>query len=90
MVNADLSWETTRVLNLGLDLGFLDNRLTAELDYYNRLTTGMNRPSDMSILLTGAHVSAPRKNIGDLRNRGVELNLTWADKIGQITLLAST
>ncbi|HEY0612239.1 MAG TPA: SusC/RagA family TonB-linked outer membrane protein, partial [Chitinophaga sp.] len=83
MVNADLSWETTRVLNLGLELAFLDNRLTAELDYYNRLTTGMNRPSDMSILLTGAY-TAPRKNIGDLRNRGVELNLTWADKIGQI------
>lgn len=83
MVNADLSWETTRVLNLGLDLGFLDNRLTAELDYYNRLTTGMNRPSDMSILLTGAY-TAPRRNIGDLRNRGVEANITWSDKIGQI------
>ena len=83
MVNTGLSWETTKVFNLGLDLAFLDNRLTAELDYYNRLTTGMNRPSDMSILLTGAY-TAPRKNIGDLRNRGVELNLTWADKIGQI------
>jgi TonB-linked SusC/RagA family outer membrane protein len=83
MVNADLSWETTRVFNLGLDLGFFDNRLMAELDYYNRLTTGMNRPSEMSILLTGAY-SAPRRNIGDLRNRGVEANITWTDRVGEV------
>lgn len=84
MVNKDLSWESTRVLNLGLDLGFVDNHLTAEIDYYNRVTTGMNRPSEMSVLLTGAY-SAPRKNIGDLRNQGIELNLTWTDRVGQLS-----
>src|SRR5690606_19167710 len=46
MVNRDLSWETTSVMNLGLDLEFLNSRLYAELDYYDRLTTGMNRPSE--------------------------------------------
>lgn len=83
MVNRDLSWETTSVMNLGLDLEFLNSRLFAEIDYYDRLTTGMNRPSEMSIHLTGAY-SAPRRNIGDLRNRGVELNLTWRDRMGQV------
>jgi len=83
MVNKDLSWETSYVMNIGLDLGFLKNRLTAELDYYDRLTTDMNRPSQMSILLTGAY-DAPRKNIGDLRNRGVEVNLNWKDRFKQI------
>jgi TonB-linked SusC/RagA family outer membrane protein len=82
MVNPDLSWESTNVFNLGLDLAFFNNHLTTELDYYNRLTTGMNRESDMSILLTGAY-DAPRKNIGDLRNRGIEGNFTWKDKIRQ-------
>lgn len=80
MVNQDLSWEKTTVLNVGLDLGFLNNRLTTELDYYDRLTTGMNRPSQMSIHLTGAY-SAPRANIGDLRNRGIEANITWSDRV---------
>ncbi|MBL7968496.1 MAG: TonB-dependent receptor [Prolixibacteraceae bacterium] len=80
MVNPELSWETSNVFNLGFDLGFLNNRLTTELDYYDRLTTGMNRPSEMSILLTGAY-NAPRKNIGNLRNRGVEGNFTWKDKV---------
>lgn len=83
MVNRNLSWESTKVFNLGLDLGFLKNRLTAELDYYNRLTTGMNRPSDMSILLTGAY-DAPRTNIGNLRNRGVEGNFSWKDRFRQL------
>ncbi|GAA4447404.1 TonB-dependent receptor [Ravibacter arvi] len=81
MVNKSLSWETTSVFNLGLDLGFFNNRLSAEIDYYNRLTSGMNRPSEMSIHLTGAY-DAPRRNIGNLRNQGVELNLTWRDAIG--------
>ncbi|NIG56025.1 TonB-dependent receptor [Chitinophaga sp. Cy-1792] len=80
MVNRDLTWETTSVFNLGLDLGFFNSRLNAELDYYDRLTTNMNRPSDLSYLLTGAY-TAPRKNIGNLRNRGVELNLNWQDKL---------
>lgn len=83
MINKNLSWEVSTVLNLGLDLGFLDNRLRAEVDYYSRLTTGMNRPSEMSIHLTGAY-TAPRANIGDLQNQGVELNLTWRDKVGKV------
>ncbi|OFX32563.1 MAG: SusC/RagA family TonB-linked outer membrane protein [Bacteroidetes bacterium GWA2_42_15] len=81
MVNKDLSWETTNVMNIGLDLAFLESRLTAEVDYYDRLTTGMNRPSDLSMLLSGGY-DAPRRNIGDLRNRGIEGNFTWRNKVG--------
>jgi TonB-linked SusC/RagA family outer membrane protein len=88
IINTDLSWEETRVLNFGLELGFLNNRLTTELDYYNRLTSGMIRPSEMSILLTGA-IDAPPVNIGDLRNRGVELNLSWRDRVGNVNYFAN-
>lgn len=80
MINRDFSWEKTEVLNMGVDLGFLSNRLTAEVDFYDRLTTGMIRPSEMSIHLTGAY-DAPRRNIGNMRNRGVEGNFVWRDKI---------
>ena len=82
MTNVNLTWETTSVLNVGMDLSFLKNRLTAELDYYDRLTKGMNQPSSMSNLLTGAY-TPPRINIGNLRNQGVEANLTWKDKAGE-------
>ncbi len=83
MINRFLSWEATTVFNTGLDLAFFRNRLTVALDYYDRLTTGMIRPSQMSIMLTGAF-NAPRTNIGDMRNRGVEGDFTWREKLGQV------
>lgn len=81
MINREFSWEETRVANYALDLGFFRQKLTAEIEYYDRFTTGMIRPSDMSIHLTGAYM-APRRNIGDMRNKGVDLNLTWRDRAG--------
>lgn len=84
MINSLLTWEQTTVFNLGLDLSFVGNRLTASVDYYDRLTTGMNRPSEFSTLLSAAYNPAPRTNIGNLRNKGVELDLSWKDKIGKL------
>jgi TonB-linked SusC/RagA family outer membrane protein len=84
MINRDLTWEVTTVLNIGLDLGFMQNRLTAAIDFYDRLTTGMNRPSEFSTFLTYAYNPPPRTNIGNLRNRGIEMDLTWKDRIGKL------
>ena len=81
MVNKDLTWEESRVLNVGIDMGFWKNKFSFEIDYYDRLTSGMIRPSELSNLLTGAY-NAPRRNIGDLRNRGIEGNFTWRERKG--------
>ena len=86
MVNLDLTWETTTVMNLGLEMGFLNNRLLAEFDYYDRLTVDMLRRSRLSDHLLGAY-EAPRINIGELRNRGVELNLNWRDNVGRVSYM---
>lgn len=86
MTNQSLSWETTTVFNAGLDLGFLKSRLTTEIDYYDRLTSGMNQPSSISNLISGAYI-APRVNIGNLRNRGIEANITWKDKAGEFNYM---
>ena len=53
--------------------------MTAELDWYDRFTTGMIRGSSISSLLTG--YSAPNINVADLRNRGIEVNLNWQSSI---------
>src|SRR5690606_10924167 len=82
MVNEALTWEVSNVFNLGLDLGFKNDRFTMALDYYDRLTTGMNRPSDLSLLLSGAY-NAPRRNIGNLRNRGIEGQFTYSNKVNE-------
>lgn len=88
MLNPNLTWESTGVFNLGLDLMFFDGKLAAEFDYYDRLTTGMLQKSQMSILLTGAY-EAPMANLGTLRNRGFEANLTWRDRIADFTYSAN-
>lgn len=82
LVNKNLSWETSQVLNIGLELGFLNSRLTAEMDYYDRLTKGIIQGSQLSNLLSGAF-SAPNTNIGNMRNRGAEITLSWRDHVGQ-------
>ena len=83
LVNQNLSWESTNVLNLGLELGFLNSRLSFEADYYDRLTKGIIQGSQLSNLLTGAF-SPPNTNIGNMRNRGVEATIGWRDKIGNV------
>lgn len=83
MLNENLTWEKTGVFNLGLDLDFFNNRLSAQFDYYDRLTTGMLQNSQMSILLSGGY-EAPKANLGNLRNRGFEANITWRDNIDKL------
>ena len=84
LINQSLTWENTKVFNVGADLAFLNSRLNASIDYYDRLTTGMNRPSDLSLLISGAYNPAPRRNIGNLRNRGIEGDFSWRDKVGRL------
>lgn len=81
-INYNLSWERTNVFNAGMDFSLFADKLLLEVDYYDRLTKGMNRPSDLSVHLAGAY-TAPRRNIGDMRNRGFETNLTWNDRAGE-------
>ena len=71
--NADLTWETTTTYNVGLDFGFMDNRITGSLDYYFRETTD---------LLNTVYVAAGSNfrnqvtsNIGSLENTGFEASL---------------
>ena len=80
MINRDLSWESTRVVNVGADLGFFNNTLTLEADYYDRLTIGMIRPSDISYLILSA-INPEHINIGELRNRGIEFTLKHKGRI---------
>ena len=77
-VASNLTWETVQQKNLGLDLEFLDNRITFSGEAYirdtkNMLTTGKALPS-----VYGA--SAPKTNNADLRTTGYELALTYRNR----------
>ena len=66
----DLKWETTTTYNVGLDLGFFNQRLTLGVDYYYRKTTDLLNYSPTVAL--SAYRNQAWQNIGSLKNTGVE------------------
>lgn len=84
--NADVKWETSIQSNIGVDLGFFENRLTLTADYYNTEKVDMlfpvRLPSSAGVGLKGdADVTL---NVGDMVNRGVELALLYRGRTGQV------
>lgn len=71
--NADLKWETTTTWNVGLDFGFLNNRVTAAVDWYLRQTKDLLYSTPIFGLGTAAKMNS---NIGNMRNTGVEVTIT--------------
>lgn len=70
--NEDLKWETTEQWNLGLDLGFFNERIGFTMDLYRKTTRDLLL--NAMIPYTSGYVSA-MKNIGKVRNQGIELTL---------------
>lgn len=81
IANAALTWEETAVTNIGIDYGFFDNKLTGNIDVYNKLTTGILYTPDMYMAMGTA--TAPKENIAEVTNRGIEFELGWRDNIGK-------
>ena len=78
--NLSLSWEKVTTYNVGLEASFLNQRLTAEADYYMRRTSDILTNS--IIYKTMGSISAPMSNTASLNNQGFELTLGWNDKVG--------
>ena len=79
LIYSDLTWETVRSLNLGLDWTLLSNRLSGSFDYYIRKTVDMVGPAPELPVTLGATV--PKMNNTDLKTYGWELSLSWKDRI---------
>ena len=71
--NEDLKWETTEQWNVGLDLSFFDERLNFTADVYRKTTRDLLL--EASLPLVSGYYSAA-KNIGKVRNDGLELSLS--------------
>ncbi|TXF90922.1 TonB-dependent receptor [Neolewinella aurantiaca] len=70
--NSELGWESTSQLNLGLDLSVLDGRVNFTFDYFNKSTTDLLLRS--IVPATSGYTTAFR-NIGEVRNTGLEFSL---------------
>lgn len=81
LASTDRTWEKIHNYNLGLDFGFLNNRLTGTVEaFYKRNNNMLISVSYPSILGD----NAPKTNKGKFEAKGWELNVNWADKIGQV------
>ena len=81
-----ITWEKATTWGIGLDMGFLNNKITASVDYYNRLTDGILMSVDAPYEFA---LGSYKDNVGKMRNQGVELNVVYNDKFGDVTFGAS-
>jgi TonB-linked SusC/RagA family outer membrane protein len=79
--NTDLNWEKTKQLNVGLDLGLLDNAFTLSGEYFQRKTENLilavPLPSSLGYINTTVN-----QNVASMSNNGVELQLGYNDRQG--------
>ena len=91
LANPDLRWETSRQLDLGIDLRMFNNRLTVGLDWYNKDTDGLlvNVNPAMEVGVPSFFEGGPKAqstvNAGAVNNMGLELELGWRDQIGDFS-----
>ncbi|MFR9611374.1 MAG: TonB-dependent receptor [Rikenellaceae bacterium] len=82
LANADVTWETSEQLDLGIDASFFNSRLSLTFDVYNKVT------KDWLVqvpVLASYGADAPYVNGGNIRNRGIELGLGWRDRCGDFS-----
>ena len=69
--NPNLKWETTKAFNVGIDFGFLNNRISGSVDYYNRKTSDL-----LATVSIPAGINFAREmltNVGNVKSSGVEI-----------------
>ncbi|MDR1682642.1 MAG: SusC/RagA family TonB-linked outer membrane protein, partial [Candidatus Symbiothrix sp.] len=86
--NTQLSWMTTSIIDLGVDLGFFANKLTAELDVFKRQREGIAAlPNDVLFPLESGMTTLAR-NLNSDQTMGIDGFVKWADKIGDFNYFA--
>ncbi len=81
LVSSYYTWETVETLNVGVDMGLLNNQLQMNFDWYQRDTKNMLAPYRTAPSVLGA--GYPNTNSASLRTNGWELTVNWNGKIGQ-------
>lgn len=72
MANPRLQWEKTTAYNIGLDLAFLNNRITTTLDYYYMPTTNMIMSQSLPDFSGFTSITT---NLGEVQNKGFEISV---------------
>ncbi|GAA3561722.1 TonB-dependent receptor [Snuella lapsa] len=86
--NPNITWEVTETTDIGLELGFLKNKLTFEVDIYKSKTTDILGARQASIP-TYTGLSLPDENIGEMESQGIELQAGYKQNFGEFNLRLS-
>lgn len=78
----DITWETTTSTDIGVDMNFFNNRLRFTADYYWKQTKDMLLSIQIPYIMGYAD---PKTNAGKMSTKGLDIELGWNDKIGQVT-----
>ncbi|MEA4851637.1 MAG: TonB-dependent receptor [Paludibacter sp.] len=82
--NTGLTWLKTSITDIGLDLGFFNNKLSAEIDVFKRERNGIAAiPNDIIFPLESG-LTALAENLNSDMNEGIDGFVKWEDKIGSV------
>jgi len=84
LANADLTWETTSITDIGIDLNLFDNKIQVVADWFDKTSTDIL--VQLPIPSTMGNVSAPFQNVGEVQNRGWELDVKYHDSFGAVNV----
>ncbi|MCF8364586.1 MAG: TonB-dependent receptor [Bacteroidales bacterium] len=79
LANPELTWETSEQIDLGIDMRFLEGKLTFSADYFNKKTIDLLTPGSPPLSVGN---NAPFVNAGDVVNKGFEFELGWREMQG--------
>lgn len=86
--NPDLKWEETTMFNLGLDVGFMNDKFTASIEYYQNKSDDLlvSLPAPLSNGINAGNITA---NVGSVETKGFEVMLGYNDNEGDFTWSAN-
>jgi TonB-dependent starch-binding outer membrane protein SusC len=91
LANHDITWERAEMTNISLEFASLNNKLTGTITWFNKNTKDMLIPYPLvetfgagSGYIPGGVVIVPNQNVGTLNNKGLEVELGYQDKVGEL------
>ncbi|HEX6430048.1 MAG TPA: SusC/RagA family TonB-linked outer membrane protein, partial [Niastella sp.] len=83
LANPDITWETTRITDVGVDMDILNGKLGLVFDYFNKVTSGILYNISVAQVLG---LGTSEVNAGEVKNTGFEVLLNYQTSIGKLKL----
>jgi TonB-linked SusC/RagA family outer membrane protein len=81
-LNNDLTWETSEQTDFGVDIDMFNSRLSASIDYFEKRTFNLIQTQTLN-WPNSIGIDAMLVNQGEVRNRGLEIQASWSDRINK-------